>query len=61
MQDAVPFIPFYFYFVSGLVSPRVEGFYGEVEEDGKKIPNLQDLHPFRDVRMKPRAEVPGAG
>ena len=60
VQDAVPVIPIYFYFVSGMVSPRVEGFYPEVEEDGKKIPNLQDLHPFRDVRMKPRVEVPSA-
>jgi oligopeptide transport system substrate-binding protein len=53
IQDAIPFIPIYFYVVTGLVSPRVEGFHAFVEDDGRKIPNLQDLHPFRDVRMRP--------
>ena len=60
VQDAVPFIPIYFYFVSGMISPRIDGFYAEVEENGKKIPNLQDLHPFRDVRIRPNAEMPRA-
>jgi oligopeptide transport system substrate-binding protein len=60
LQDAVPVIPFYFYFVSGLVSPRVDGFYAEVLEDGKRIPNLQDLHPFRDVRILAPGETPRA-
>ena len=57
LQDAVPVIPFYFYYVSGLVSPRVEGFYANVLEGGKPIPNLQDLHPFRDVKMVPLRKV----
>lgn len=52
VQDAFPIIPVYFYVVTGLVSPRVEGFYSELSDGhGGKVPNLQDLHPFRDVRM----------
>ena len=48
-----PFIPIYYYVVTNLVSPRVEGFRTElVQADGTKIPNLQDLHPLRDLRIR---------
>ena len=47
-----PVIPIYFYVVSGLVKPHVEGFYTELElPDGTRAPNLQDLHPLREVRV----------
>ncbi len=48
-----PFIPIYYYVVTNLVSPRVEGFRTElVQPDGTRIPNLQDLHPLRDLRIR---------
>ena len=51
MQE-LPILPIYFYVVSGLVNPQVEGFYTELEmPDGSRIPNLQDLHPLRAIRM----------
>jgi oligopeptide transport system substrate-binding protein len=53
VQEGFPILPIYFYVVTGLVSPRVEGFHTKVrDDDGSMIPNLQDLHPFRDVRMR---------
>jgi oligopeptide transport system substrate-binding protein len=54
VQDEVPVMPIYFYVTSGLVSPRVRGFYPFLEfPDGAKPSNLQDLHPFRTLRMEP--------
>ncbi len=48
-----PFIPIYYYVVTNMVSPRVEGFRTElVQPDGTRIPNLQDLHPLRDLRIR---------
>lgn len=59
IQDGLPVIPLYFYVVTGLVHPRVEGFHARVRDvDGTMIPNLQDLHPFRDVRMRGPAGAP---
>ncbi len=59
IQDGLPVIPLYFYVVTGLVHPRVEGFHARVKDvDGSMIPNLQDLHPFRDVRMRGPAGAP---
>ncbi len=53
VQRAFPVIPIYFYVVSGLVSPAVEGFYTELTlPDGSRAANLQDLHPLREVRMR---------
>jgi oligopeptide transport system substrate-binding protein len=49
VQRAVPVIPLYFYVTSGLISPRVAGFYGRLA-DGR--PNLQDLHPLRALRVE---------
>ena len=50
VQDAFPVMPIYFYVVSGLVAPRVKGFYSELtDEDGNKSANLQDIHPVRGM------------
>ena len=52
----LPILPIYFYVVSGLVSPRVEGFHTElVMPDGARLPNLQNLHPLRGLRVRDRA------
>jgi hypothetical protein len=52
----VPVMPIYFYVVSGLVSPRVQGFHPYLRlPDGSRPPNLQDLHPFRTLRVDPPA------
>ncbi len=53
VQRAFPVIPLYFYVTSGLLSPRVEGFYAWLEEPGGgRRPNLQDLHPLRGLRLR---------
>lgn len=49
LNDGVPVIPFYFYMVSGLVKPDVEGIYYWGEHDGQRVPNRQDDHPLRTV------------
>jgi oligopeptide transport system substrate-binding protein len=57
VQDEVPVMPIYFYVVSGLVSPRVKGFHPFLElPDGSRPSNLQDLHPFRTLRVEPKSE-----
>jgi oligopeptide transport system substrate-binding protein len=53
-QDAFPVLPVYVYVNTGLVSPRLENFRLDlVFPDGTRAPNLQDLHPFRDLRVRP--------
>ena len=53
VQDAFPIMPIYFYVVSGLVHPRVEGIHWELElPDGTKAYNLQDIHPLRGVSIR---------
>ena len=53
VQDGLPVMPMYFYVTTGLVKPHVEGFHSRLRDvDGSWIPNLQDLHPFRDVRVR---------
>lgn len=50
VNDEFPILPLYFQVVSGLVKPRVHGFYPTlVFEDGTKRPNLQDIFPLRDM------------
>jgi oligopeptide transport system substrate-binding protein len=50
LQDGFPIMPVYFYVVSALVKPHVKGFYAQLEfPDGSRKPNLQDLHPLRDL------------
>jgi oligopeptide transport system substrate-binding protein len=50
LNDGIPIIPFYFYVVSGLVKPDVQGLYFTRVREGKTIYNLQDDHPLRNVR-----------
>lgn len=50
VQKEFPIIPIYFYVNSGLVNPKVRGFYSTLEQpDGSKIPNLQDIHPLYSI------------
>jgi hypothetical protein len=50
VQDEFPIVPIYFYVVSGLAKPHLKGFYPTlVWPDGKTAPNVQDLHPLRDM------------
>lgn len=52
VQDALPIAPIYFYVVSGLVRPEVQGFHATLElPGGRHVPNLQDLHPLRGIRI----------
>jgi oligopeptide transport system substrate-binding protein len=52
VNDEFPIIPLYFYVNNGLVRPRVKGFYKEVETiDGKKRPNLRELHPLTAIHV----------
>jgi oligopeptide transport system substrate-binding protein len=54
VQDAFPVVPIYFYVNTGLVSPRVKGFFSTLaDEGGRRVPNLQDLHPFREATVDP--------
>jgi oligopeptide transport system substrate-binding protein len=50
VNDEFPILPLYFYVTSGLIQPDVRGFYPWlVFPDGTTAPNLQDIHPLRDV------------
>jgi oligopeptide transport system substrate-binding protein len=50
VHDDFPIIPVYFYTITGLVKPKVKGFYNElVGSDGTKRSNTRDIHPLRDV------------
>jgi oligopeptide transport system substrate-binding protein len=51
LVEDLPIVPIYFYVVSGLVRPEVEGFYTELDLPEGRVPNLQDLHPLRDIRV----------
>ena len=52
VQDEFPVMPNYFYVVSGLVRPGVQGFYSELQfDDGSRGANLQDLHPLRALSL----------
>ena len=47
VREEFPIVPIYFYVNSGLVGPKVRGFYSTLElPDGSKAPNLQDVHPL---------------
>lgn len=53
VADDFPIIPLYFYVISGLVKPHVRGFHTEIiGSDGRKRPNLRDLHPLRDLSVE---------
>jgi oligopeptide transport system substrate-binding protein len=50
VQDEFPILPIYFYVNSGLRAPGLRGLYTELElPDGQHVPNLQDIHPLRDL------------
>lgn len=52
VRDEFPIMPIYFYVVSGLVQPWVEGFHSKlVFDDGRTGANLQDRHPLRAIRI----------
>ena len=54
IDDGIPVIPVYQYAFSGLAKPSVEGFYSHVAgDDGKPAPNIEDLHPLREIRIRP--------
>jgi oligopeptide transport system substrate-binding protein len=58
INDEFPILPVYFYVASGLVQPRVRGFYPWlVFDDGTTAPNLQDNHPLRDIWVDPGSPV----
>jgi oligopeptide transport system substrate-binding protein len=56
LVEDLPIVPIYFYVVSGLVRPEVEGFYTELDLPEGRIPNLQDLHPLRDISLQADGE-----
>lgn len=48
-----PIIPLYFYVTKSLVKPDVGGFHAYVRgPDGRRIPNVRDLHPLRGFFKK---------
>jgi oligopeptide transport system substrate-binding protein len=50
VSDALPILPLYFYVMGNMVSPRVHGLYTTlVFDDGTTQPNLEDIHPLRDI------------
>jgi oligopeptide transport system substrate-binding protein len=57
VHDEVPLMPLYFYVNSGLLNPKVRGFYETLKlPDGTTSPNLIDDHPLRDLYMAGAAE-----
>jgi oligopeptide transport system substrate-binding protein len=55
-QDAFPVLPLFVYVNTGLVAPRLENFRKNLLfPDGTTPPNLQDLHPLRDLRVRREA------
>jgi oligopeptide transport system substrate-binding protein len=56
VQKEFPVMPIYYYVESGLKASGMRGLYTELElPDGRRVPNLQGLHPLRDVWFE-RAE-----
>jgi oligopeptide transport system substrate-binding protein len=50
VREELPILPLYFYVVGNLFGPAVRGLYTTLAfEDGKTAPNLQDIHPLRDI------------
>ena len=57
VQDAFPIIPLFDWVNTNLVSPRLVNFRTHVTRpDGTQADNLEDLHPFRDLVVEPRAK-----
>jgi oligopeptide transport system substrate-binding protein len=54
VQDEFPLVPVHFYVHSGLLSPKVQGFYSTLEfPDGSRGANLQDVHPLDAISVTP--------
>ncbi|MEZ4216368.1 MAG: peptide ABC transporter substrate-binding protein [Myxococcota bacterium] len=51
LDDGLPIVPLYFRVNAGLLAPRVQGLYTELERDGARSPNLRDIHPLRGIRI----------
>lgn len=50
VQKEFPIMPIYYYVESGLAAPGLRGLYTELElQDGRRVPNLQGIHPLRDL------------
>lgn len=50
VQEEFPIVPIYFYVNSGLINPKVRGFYATLQlPDGSTAPNLQDIHPLYSI------------
>ena len=57
VRKEFPIVPLYFYVVSGFLRSNIHGFYATLEfPDGTTTPNLQDLHPLRNVWIEPGTE-----
>jgi len=53
VRDEFPVIPLYFYVTDGMFKRNVGGFYPILTgSDGKRRPNLRDMHPLRDLYLK---------
>ena len=59
LSSEFPILPLFFYVNSGLVAPRVKGFYRQLETpDGRKRPNLREFHPANAVFIEEPAHGP---
>jgi hypothetical protein len=53
-------LPVYFYVDSGLRVPQLRGLYSELElADGRRVPNLQGIHPLRALYIEGSAAAQG--
>jgi oligopeptide transport system substrate-binding protein len=53
VQEAFPILPLFQYGNRGAISPRVEGFHTVwTRPDGQKVPNVEGIHPLRDLGLR---------
>lgn len=61
VRHEFPIMPVYFYVESGLAVPGLRGFYTELAlPDGSRAPNLQGIHPLRDLWVERDGNAPPA-
>ncbi len=54
VQDEFPILPVYFTVNSGLRAPGLRGLHTELElADGRRVPNLPDIYPLRELWLDP--------